>query len=92
MENTLSTEWNKLAHQAWKLKRKRKELEEEERKLFAQLKQDIDKLERYNSKDFIFSPIERKGNIIYTKVPELQEMDLEAYRGETVIIWKLQKK
>lgn len=92
MENKLSIEWNKLAHQAWKLKAKRKELEQQEKELFNELKKQIDTVEKHISRDFVFSPIQRKGNIIYSRVPEIQEMDLEQYRGDVVVVWKLEKK
>ena len=92
MENKLSVEWNKIAHQAWKLKRKRKELIDQEQTLFNQLKESVSVMDTYTSRDFIFKPIQRKGSILYSKVPMIKEMELEEFRGETIIIWKLEKK
>ena len=33
--------------------------------------------------------VERKGNVNYKKIPELQGVDLEQYRGATTTFWKL---
>ena len=92
MELKLSIEWNKLAHEAWKIRRKRKELQEQEQKLSIKLKQNILTIKKHMSRDFIFIPIERKGTISYKIIPELLEIDLELYRGEKTVIWKLEKK
>jgi putative phage-type endonuclease len=35
------------------------------------------------------SKVERKGNVVYSKVPELKGVDLEPYRGKAVEYWRL---
>ena len=38
---------------------------------------------------FKFEPSERKGSIDYSKIPELIDLDLEQYRGKSIVVWKL---
>jgi putative phage-type endonuclease len=37
------------------------------------------------------SKVVRKGNIDYSKIPELKDVDLEQYRGQPVEYWKISK-
>ena len=40
-------------------------------------------------KGYTYSKIKRKGAIKYSLIPELKRVDLEPYRGDLVISWKL---
>ena len=56
------------------------------------LKQELKSLtnnQGFRAGGFIFDYTFRKGSIDYTRVPELQGVDLEKYRGSEIISWKL---
>lgn len=91
MESILSFEWNETAHQLWRVKRERKELEKKESKLMKKLTYKL-AAKTYQSYDFIFTPIERIGTIQYKEIPELQKVNLDVYRGDPIVIWKVEKK
>jgi len=55
---------------------------------------DLRELSQYESStdgSFLYSKILRKGSVDYTKVPELEGVDLESYRKSEVESWKLTK-
>jgi len=33
--------------------------------------------------------VKRKGNVDYSQIPELQGVDLDAYRGKETITWRI---
>lgn len=39
--------------------------------------------------DLMLSKVMRKGNVNYTKIPELKGLDLDKYRGDPIISWRI---
>jgi len=66
---------------------------------YDQAKEDIDDIkselialadgQKTHVSGLIVQPIERKGNVDYKKIPELQGVDLETYRGSPVSSWRV---
>jgi len=84
-------EWENIAKEAYKAQKRRKEYEMLEKKLLEQLKF-LSENESSESKNFRYQKIERKGSILYSKIPQLQGIDLEPYRKEGLTTsWKLFK-
>jgi len=42
------------------------------------------------SKDgYTYKQFERKGSVMYAKIPELETVDLDKYRGDPITAWRL---
>jgi len=86
-----SKAWENIAREAYKAQKLRKEYEELEKKLLAELKE-LSANENSEFGQFRFQKIERKGSIDYAAIPILKEMDLEPFRrAGTIVAWKLFK-
>lgn len=81
-------EWIEVAEECRRIQALRKGLEEQENELFCRLKE---LSEGMSSKGggFIFTKIMRKGGVDYSKIINLEGMDLDPYRKEQVESWKL---
>ena len=88
--NQPNQNWIKVANEAWEARRLRMLYEKAETRAFNTLKQ-LSNNNPTTAGDFIFDFSERKGSIDYTAIPELQNIDLERYRKEALVIWKLEK-
>jgi hypothetical protein len=80
--------WISLAQDLYIIQQQRKELEELEKIAKKEL------IVLSNNKTatggkFIFMRDERKGSVDYSKIPELQNVDLDSYRKKPSEIWKL---
>ncbi len=84
-----SKKWVSLAEQAYKVSLLRKQCELKEKELYEQLKK-LSKDQSSLGGGYAFSKIERKGNIDYSSIPVLKKIDLEKYRKESVVMWKLE--
>lgn len=85
------TNWEKLAKEAYKVQKKRKELEEQEKELLNHLKE-VSDYQSAQGKSFKFQLIERRPGVKYGLIPELKYIDLDKYRPEGVLqSWKLFK-
>lgn len=84
------SDWISIARELYKLHQIRKELAKEEKKLQQKL---LILSNNKNSKGggFLFTCILRKGSVDYAQVKELQGIDLEPYRKDSVVTWKLSK-
>jgi len=88
MYTTQNEEWVRVAHEAFEMARLRRHYE----KLEAMHLETLKKLSNnQNSVGSIyrFMQIERKGTIDYASIPELKLIDLEKYRKEPSVSWKL---
>lgn len=82
--------WIKTASELYEIQQQRKELQE----LESVLKADLVRMSHHKTAiggKFVFSLSFRKGSINYKAIPELKNIDLETYRGEKVETWKLQE-
>jgi Golgi nucleoside diphosphatase len=81
--------WITKAREYAMVKKSLKELQENERKLQAQL---IELSEGVDSKGggYIFTCTERKGSVQYKDIPELKGVNLEQFRGDSVNVWKIE--
>ncbi len=80
--------WQQCAYKWKTLNEKMKELEKEEEDLKKQL---IFLSGQSNSKGGGISlcQIQRKGNVDYSKIPELKNVDLDLYRKNTLTTWRI---
>ncbi len=83
-------EWVSVAMEAYKLKQKRKQIEDKERELLERLKI-LSNDETTSGNGYLFAKEIRKGNIDYTSIPVLRGLDLEVYRKNEVVYFKLTK-
>jgi len=84
-------EWEVVAREAYKAQKRRKEYEEIEKKLLAQLKE-LSENQNCEGSGFRFQRIDRRGSVDYAAIPELKLIDLEQYRRDGIISsWKLFK-
>lgn len=77
-----------LAEKLRELQGKVKFLKGQASKYAAVLKEMCDG-ETTSFKGYTYMKIERKGSIKYALIPELKDLDLEPYRGDTIESWKL---
>ena len=83
-------EFTLLATELWEIQKIRKSYEEKEEQLKQQIKS-ICNDENYSAGGFTYSYIIRKGNVDYSRIPELKSINLDDYRKEDVKQWKLSK-
>jgi hypothetical protein len=85
----LSNRITSLCDQLYKTTQLRKKLEQRETQLMSELKKSA-KEKEFDKNGYRFIKIIRRGSIEYTKVPELQSLNLEPYRKPDVSYWKLE--
>jgi len=83
-------DWIKIARELHNMCQIRQELDQQEVKLKNQLKE-LSNYKNAKGGGFLFTCIIRKGAVDYTQVKELAGVDLEPYRKEPVMMWKLSK-
>lgn len=83
-------EWRSVANEAYKLKLKRKKLEEKERELMDKLKA-LSNEQTSCGDGYLFAKEVRKGAIDYSSISVLRGLDLEMYRKDDVVYFKLTK-
>ena len=88
--NSQAYAFDKKAQELYDIQRRRKELEALEKKVAAELK-DIIEGKSFVTDKFAYTYEMRKGAIDYASIPVLQSINLEAYRKESVTIWKLSR-
>lgn len=86
----LDDAWHDLAKQIHKIREKRKNLELEEKLLMDQLVA-LSKNKNSCNDHFYLQTIIRAGSVQYKLIPELQSVDLEAYRGKPTSYWNLKE-
>jgi len=80
--------WRNLAHRYKTLKEWHEQVDSE----LAEVKQELIYLSQGNSSEGAGIKLiksNRKGNIDYTKIPELEEIDLEKYRKPSIETWRI---
>ena len=82
--------WVSNAALLYKLKQKRKEIETQEAKVMEELRI-LSADQTCSGGGFLFAKEVRKGNIDYPSIPALRGLDLEVYRKEDVVYFKLSK-
>lgn len=80
--------WITVAKEAYEAQQIKQEAAERERKALEQLKE-LSKHRSASAGDFVFALSYRKGSVDYSSIPELESIDLERYRKEEVMTWKL---
>jgi len=80
--------WYTNAKRLLDLKEKMKELKEEEKTLEHFLRE-LSCNENSYFKDLRYASSRRKGNVDYSKIPELKGVDLEAFRKPSAEVWRL---
>ena len=80
--------WDSIASRAYKAHEKRRYYETLEKILMESLKS-LSRQKNMRGDVYALFRSERKGNIIYSDIPELKNIDLELYRGKPISIWKL---
>jgi len=83
-------QWIDTASKAFKMAQMRKFYEHEERKLKKELQLLSDNQNAYGG-EFMLVKQERKGIVIYKDIPELRHVNLDEYRGDPVVSWRLTK-
>lgn len=83
-------EWGQIARQLDEIKRVMKALKEKEDNLKHRLILLSDGISRHN-REFAFECSQRAGGYDYAKVVKDYFVDLEPYKKESVIVWKLSK-
>ena len=78
------------AKELYRTQVKRKHYERLEATLIDELKY-LCKGRDFSEAGYSFNRIERKGAVDYGMIPELESVDLEQYRKETIEYWKLSK-
>ena len=84
------TKWTLTAEQLYSIQQERRALEEKEAILLKELKELSDHKSRQEG-SFVFMTQLRKGSVEYSKIPVLNGINLELYRKEDVISWRLMK-
>jgi len=82
--------WISNAALLYKLKQKRKELEAQEVKVMQELRI-LSADQTSTGGGFLFAKEIRKGAIAYQEIPVLRGLDLEVYRKDDVVYFKLSK-
>jgi len=83
-------EWITIAQEAFEIQQQRKYYATKEKQLLDNLKALADHKNAVGG-GYLFVGTERKGTVNYSVIPELQTIDLEEYRKEPVVCWKLSK-
>lgn len=81
--------WIAKADEVFKVQKIRREMEKMEDELMGQLKELSDNTSSRGG-HYKFTAIERKGTVDYKAIPELRRVNLELYRKESTISWKLE--
>lgn len=82
--------WTAIASRAWEARKSRMLYEKQENDLFEKLKT-MSENKPSRAGGFIYNYIERQGPVDYMSIPGIKEMNLDSYRKEPVIVWKLEK-
>jgi len=85
-----SQEWIDLAKELHETKQMLKHYKLQEAKLRDKLKA-LSNNKSSVGGEYVFTAIERLGNINYKEIPELKTVDLDLYRKESYLSWKLTK-
>lgn len=83
--------WELLAQKAYKINRERRQLDKE----YDNLMQDILALggnAELVGESYEVRKVTRLGSIDYKLVPELRSVNLEPYRKEAIVCWKIEYK
>lgn len=80
--------WIETARSLHKAQEYRKQYEALEKKLKEELLEMCEYKPSYGG-GFKLEAIERKGTVDYSIIPELKGIDLDAYRKEATVAWKL---
>jgi len=80
----------KAAQKLWEIKQQLKELKKVEDKLTEELKR-VAQGKTASFGEYIFLLKSRKGNVQYAHIPELDNVDLELYRGAEIQYFELNK-
>ena len=83
-------EWSDAAKELHNTKILIKELEEREKSLQAKLIL-LSRNDTAQDDNFVFERYERKGSVNYTAIPELKAINLEQYRKNPMVCWKLSR-
>jgi hypothetical protein len=83
-------EWIKIAKKLYEIKKVMKEYEKIEKELSKELKILSDHRSAMGG-HYIYEATTRQGNVDYAAIPELAKINLEKYRKEDTIVWKLFK-
>ena len=82
--------WTAIATRAWEARKARMLYEKQEKELFDKLRA-LSKDKPSRAGGFIYNFIERQGPIDYMTIPGIKELNLDPYRKDPVIVWKLEK-
>jgi hypothetical protein len=80
--------WVALAEKLYETKAKIKYLEEIEAELSKTLLAESN-FEDTSIAGYTYKKVERPGSVDYSKIPQLKDVDLNPFRKESVIFWKL---
>jgi hypothetical protein len=83
-------QWTNIANKAWEARKLRIAYEKQEKELFDILRT-LSSNKPSKAGGFIFNYTECKGIIDYMSIPGIKELNLDPYRKEPIIIWKLEK-
>ena len=82
--------WIDVASQAYEAASKRKYYAAEEKKFLVELK-DLSEMKNSAGGGYMLISMKRPGTVDYSKIDILKSMDLDQYRKEAVLSWKLSK-
>lgn len=84
----METKFVVLAQELQDIQEKIKFLETKKESIKDYLK-DICGNQTFSFNGYTFSKIERPGSVKYSEIPELKGVNLDIYRSEPVVVWKL---
>lgn len=85
-----NSEWIKVAKELYDAQQMKKHFTSIALSLSDKLKK-LSNNENSKGGEFLYTAIMTKGGVEYSLIPELQNVDLEQYRKESTMRWKLSK-
>lgn len=84
-------QWSEVAEKLTEIKLQIKALSATEATLKDQLVQLSEGKSSYDQNGYIFKMYESKGQVDYSKIPQLSGIDLEPYRKKMIVSWRIDK-
>lgn len=80
--------WSQIASKLNEVKQQAKAIALIESELIEELKELSEGKASYDENGFTYKPYDVKGQVDYTRVPQLHNVDLEPFRKSSYIAWK----
>jgi hypothetical protein len=80
--------WSEIAEKLNEIKQQAKAIALIESELIEELKELSEGKASYDENGFTYKPYDVKGQVGYTRIPQLHNVDLEPFRKASYIAWK----